>query len=363
MAPNRIVLTLFLISSFLGCFAKTTNKVTHTSNVDTNGYNVESSLPSGFVKDGSVDYTKYVQDAISQHDNIIFPAFPILINDSGLTIGSNKVITFLNGSKILLKSSQKTGYNILLLKNATNVTINNIVIVGDRDTHVGTKGEWGMGLSLISCNNIVLNSPNITNCWGDGVYLGESGKPNTNITISKAYLKKNRRNGISVISADGLKLISPYLGYQDGTAPMSGIDLEPNGPNDELKNIQITDPVTEYNKGEGILMFLDRLYSDTDKSVSITITNHQDKGSSSGYRVICDKLKPATGKISGTITTNNPSWKQETRKPLDATDIIEPNLQIVIKGASIDNKGASVSNANSFLKKAVTPKGNFKITN
>jgi hypothetical protein len=367
MAPIRIVLTFALINFFLGCFAETSKSAVNSKGyffyADTGGYNIQNSLPSDFVKDGSVDYTKYVQDAISHHDSIVFPSFPILINDSGLTIGSNKVLTFLNGSKILLKSSQKTGYYILLIKNATNVTVNNAVIVGDRDTHIGKQGEWGMGLGIISSSNIVINNPNITDCWGDGIYLGETGKPNTNITISNAYIKNNRRNGISVISVNGLKLISPYLGFENGTAPMSGIDLEPNGPQDELKNIEITDPVTENNKGEGILMFLDRMYSDTDKDVSITINNHKDNGSSSGFRVICNKLKPSTGKIGGTIITYNPSWKKNTRKPLDATDIVNPNLQIVIKGAIIDNKGVSARNANSFLKKAVSAKGNFKITN
>lgn len=335
----------------------------HRSHRDSSAYNVQNSLPSGYVTDGSVDYTSFVQSAISQHSNIVFPGFPIMVSDVGLNIGSNKTLTFSNGSKIILKGTSKPGYYILMIKHVSNVTLNNVVIVGDRSTHTGKGGEWGMGIGIVSSSNIVLNAPKISDCWGDGIYLGEDGTPNTNITIANANINNVRRNGISVISVDGLKIISPYIANANGAAPMSGIDLEPNNSNEEMKNVQISDAVTENNKGEGILMFLDRLYGDNDKNVSVNITNHKDKGSSSGFRVICNKLKPANGKITGSITTSNPEWKQNTRKPLDAVDIVEPNLRVLVSNPTVDNKGKAVRSdtAARFMKRSVNPKGNLQI--
>ncbi len=55
-------------------------------------YYIEKALPVGYVKNGTVDYTSYIQTAINNNSNLVFPAFPILINDKGLNIGSNKVI-------------------------------------------------------------------------------------------------------------------------------------------------------------------------------------------------------------------------------------------------------------------------------
>ena len=369
----KFVLTSFLAGVILIAFVggpvlanaqhRHHSRRSHHSRRDTSAYNIQNALPSGYVTDGSVDYTTYVQNAVSQHSNIVFPGFPIMVSDAGINIGSNKTISFLKGSKIVLKSSNKPAYSILQIKHASNVTLNNPVIVGDRNTHTGPKGEWGMGLNIVSCSNIVINNPNISDCYGDGIYLGEDGTNNTNITISGAHINNVRRNGISVISVDGLKLISPHISNTNGTAPMSGIDLEPNNSHEEMKNVQISDAVTENNKGEGILMFFDRLYADTDKNVSINITNHKDQGSSSGFRVICNKLKPSNGRILGSIVTDSPEWKRNVRKPLDAVDNVEPNLSVVVKNPKIDNKGNAVRSdtAMRFMKRSVNPKGNLQI--
>src|ERR1700740_1030002 len=70
----------------------------HHSHRDTSAYNVQNALPSGYVTDGSVDYTSFIQNAVSQHSSVVFPGFPIMVNDAGINIGSNKTLTFLNGS-------------------------------------------------------------------------------------------------------------------------------------------------------------------------------------------------------------------------------------------------------------------------
>ena len=112
--------------------------------ITSDSYYLINSLPSGYVQDGTVDYTSYVQAAVSKYSNIVFPGFPILVNDSGILIGSNKTITFQSGSEIRLLGSAKGTYNILKMAAVSNVTLYNPVIVGDRDTHIGTTGEHGM---------------------------------------------------------------------------------------------------------------------------------------------------------------------------------------------------------------------------
>jgi len=82
-------------------------------------------LPAGYVKDGSRDYTSYLQAAINKYSNLVFPAFPIMVNANGLTIPSNKTITFLTGSTIVFKPTLLATYNILKISGSTNVTLYN----------------------------------------------------------------------------------------------------------------------------------------------------------------------------------------------------------------------------------------------
>src|SRR5690606_8035534 len=101
----------------------------------------------------------------------------------------------------------------------------------------------------------------------DGIYVGKSSKGiSKDIRLFKPYLKSNRRDGVSITSVDGLEMYRPYAGYSDGTSPYCGINIEPNSSMDEIKNIEITNPVTENNKGNGIQIGLTRMYSSADKS-------------------------------------------------------------------------------------------------
>jgi len=140
--------------------------------IGTHAYTIEKALPAGYVKDGSVDYTSYIQNAINNYTELVFPDFPLLVNDAGLKVPSNRIIHFMAGSEIRLKSSSKANYDIFRIENAVNVTLNGPHIVGDRYSHKGTSGEWGHGIGIYSSKNITVNEAKVYNCWGDGIYIG-----------------------------------------------------------------------------------------------------------------------------------------------------------------------------------------------
>jgi hypothetical protein len=50
-----------------------TLKLLSSTSVPAVGYNIENSLPKGYVKDGSKDYTSYIQDAVKKYDVVNFP--------------------------------------------------------------------------------------------------------------------------------------------------------------------------------------------------------------------------------------------------------------------------------------------------
>ncbi|WP_051189406.1 hypothetical protein [Daejeonella oryzae] len=353
-----LVNILYFFVFISGLNNSNSDKIVEPTNRDLK-YDLRKSLPSNYVKDGSVDYTSYIQQAISLNDQIVFPGFPILINDNGLRIGSNKKIYFEKGSEIRLKPSSKKIYNILHLRNVKNVELINPVIKGDRNSHIGKVGEWGMGIGIYSSDNIKIVNPRISNCWGDGIYLGKSnGGTNNNIQISNAYCINNRRDAISIITVSGLLLESPYAGHSNGIAPMAGINVEPNDPTDLVQNIKIINPKTEYNKGAGISIGLSKLYGKADKKVTIEIINHVDLKSNIGLKSSCyPKRKSGNEEVRGSINISNPVWIKNSKVPLQ-TALFQKDLKIsIFKPTIVDMNNKSLPKE--AMRKMLTSKGNI----
>lgn len=278
----------------------------------TNIVEVSKYLPKNFKKDGSVDYTFYLQKAINENSNISLPDFKILINDSGLKIPSNRTIIFKPNSKIVLKGSSKEKYSILSIENAKNVTIINPVIIGDRLHHIGKGGEWGMGINILSSLNVTIYNPKISNCWGDGIYINRLPgiRNSSNIKVLGGQIDNNRRNAISIISGTGITISDILLSNQNGTAPEGGLVLEPNNNNDLLENINIRNITTDNNNEMGIGIVLTKMIGPNQKNVSISIENHKDLNSTNSILLagLRSSYKSNFKKINGSIKIINSSW-------------------------------------------------------
>jgi hypothetical protein len=313
-------------------------------------YDVSNSLPKGYVKDGSKDYTSYLQDAINKYSNIIFPAFPIMVNDRGLNIGSNKTITFMTGSQLVAKPTSNGNYAIIRISNAGNITLNDPVIIGERYKHIGENGEWGQGIGLYGAYNITINGPRISNCWGDGIYLAAKDRvTNKNIKIYNAYCRANRRNGISVTSVDGLLLETPYAGYSDGTPPSAGIDFEAETYTDELKNVVINSPKTEYNLGSGIMIGFRSLFGGPNKNISFQINYPMDKGSYVGFKTTAILTRRVGNEtVTGNVNIINPYWRKNTLSPLQANLLVRTIQLKIIDPVIQDISGGQLSDASVY---------------
>ena len=330
-------------------------------------FNIEDNLPIGFVKNGTVDYTRYIQDALNNYNNLLFPGFPLLINDNGLKIGSNKTITFLKGSKLILKPSYNGNYDMLSLRDVRNVKIIDPVIVGDRFSHLGTKGEWGMGIGIYGCTNITIVNARVSKCWGDGIYLGvQNGLINRHITLIKPSCINNRRDGFSIIAVDGLIMESPYAGYSNGTLPMSGINFEPDSPENEIQNVVITNPFTEHNKGQGIQIGFDNLYGKSNKKVDVKIIKHIDFKSSIGFKITCNTtVRKKNEIIEGRVELINPHWKKNYVRPI-STGLYGKDLFLLITKPKVQDVNGQELNpeaVNKLLtfKKNINSNAHYKI--
>jgi hypothetical protein len=191
--------------------------------------------------------------------------------------------------------------------------------------------------------------------------------PNKNISIYNAILKHNRRDGISIISVDGLLLASPYAGYSDGISPMCGINFEPNDPDDEIKGIVVTNAKTEFNGGNGISIGLRNLYGKMNKQIDIKITNAQDLKSNVGLKVSASlKRRAGNETISGSINIINPQWAQNIYSPIQTT-LFESNIKLNITHPTVispDGKRLDRASTISLLtyKTNINREANFALT-
>ncbi|MCC7496349.1 MAG: right-handed parallel beta-helix repeat-containing protein [Bryobacterales bacterium] len=132
------------------------------------------------------------------------------------------------------------------------------------------KGEWRMGIAIRGCRNVLVEGLRVESTGGDGFYIaGGAGLPySENITIRNCVCYDNHRQGISVISAQDLLVENCTFSGTWGTAPESGIDLEPNHETERLVNCVIRNCVFEDNRGHQIQLYLKPF---TDKTVPISI--------------------------------------------------------------------------------------------
>lgn len=176
--------------------------------------------------------TKYVEDI----------DYPTGQENSVLIAQSNSRI-ILDGT-IKLITNSLNHYVILSIRNKENIIVEgNGSIIGDAETHTGTTGEWGHGISISSSRHITVKDISISKCWGDGITVASYSEDNLSkdITINNIVSTYNRRLGISLISGDSIKFINSTTegnGTINGTAPKMGLDIEPN-PNETLNHVLV----------------------------------------------------------------------------------------------------------------------------
>lgn len=231
-------------------------------------------------------------------------------------------------------TNDKPAYAILNLTSVSDITIIEPNLVGDNDTHTGVGGEFGMGVYMRDAHNIHIINPKIDKCWGDGIYIGQVASVGacTAVTIDNPVIDGCRRQGISVISADGLTINNPVISNIIGTPPAAGIDIEPNNTACILNNIRINNLKTK-NTASGLLIDL-ALYTDgvVTKTVDIVINGHSDEGSTFGA-TFTRNLHPT----AGTIKYNAPTCKNNQNNGIQQRRWSSVGAEIIVDRPVIIN--------------------------
>ena len=213
----------------------------------------------GATGDGVSDDTEAIQraiDAVSAAGGGIvdIPAGNYMINTlyqtgnsyekAGLVLKSNIIVRIASGATLYAIPNGEKSYQMFSITHVDNVHIIGGRLIGDRDNHIGNLGQTGYGVRITDATNVVIEDLYAGEFWGDGVFLGENSK---NITIYKVICDHNRRQGMSIVGGQNVKILESEFKRSDGTPPKSGIDIEPEGDYPIAKDIEIRGCLFEGN--------------------------------------------------------------------------------------------------------------------
>jgi len=223
---------------------------------------------TGAIGDGLTDDTRSFQKAIDSvaalgGGTVIVPKGNYVIDgDVSVKIKSHVTLQMVDSTaQLISKPTKSQRFYILMVINATDVRILGGKIMGDRETHLDTTGEWGMGIAVYAGKNVTIDGTKIYNCWGDGIVIGSksaapyfASDPSTNVIVKNVSCNNNRRQAITIGKANGVLIDSSILVNTNGTKPMAGIDIEPD--RDTAQNIRIQNCQLAYNKGNGVEIYV-----------------------------------------------------------------------------------------------------------
>ena len=221
------------------------------------GYEGEYLTPQMFRNVKDSDDTRAFNEAVSKLNdtcNVLYVPEGIYQIDAeaSIKLKSNMKLVLSQNAVLKAINNSSRNYNIICVDNISNVTISSGQIQGERYGHGSSGGEWGMGIGVYDGRNITISNVKISDCWGDGIYLGSRNENNTKagcreITISDCNLINNRRNNLSIVCADDVTINGCAFRDANGTAPQYGIDIETNNSSNPCERIEILNSVFEGN--------------------------------------------------------------------------------------------------------------------
>jgi parallel beta-helix repeat protein len=219
---------------------------------------VVSVRDEGATGNGVTDDTAAIQAAINQvagtGGTVLVPDGAYMIDAvTRLYLKSNMTLSMSSGAVLKAIPNNQSGYAIIQIENVSDVNVMGGTVQGERAQHTGTTGEYGMGIKIYGSNNIVIEGVTAKDTWGDGFYLG--GASTVNTTFCSVIADNNRRQGMSITSADGVVIKNSIFKNTNGTRPMTGIAVEPN-EGDSVNDVQILNSQFLNNYGGGFMTYL-----------------------------------------------------------------------------------------------------------
>ena len=197
-------------------------------------------------------------------------------NINPISFPSNSNVFVDAGVTVTAKSGYADGVKMLHI-NSANVTITGAgaaVSVFHMRKADYTSGEQRHCMDIEGATNVTVSGISCNDSGGDGLYLAGS----TDVTVEDCTFNNNRRQGSSITGGvNHVYYLRDHFTNTSGTAPQSGIDIEPNDPRGYLLDVNVEDSYTDGNAGDGVQVSL-WLMNSTSQPVGIKILRHHATG-------------------------------------------------------------------------------------
>ena len=193
------------------------------------------------IPDDGIDDTAEINHALTvaavdtDHHTVYLPAGVYDISIQGGE-GKSALLFQYEGQKLImdenavlrLSSNGYHGYNAILV-HADNVTIKGGQLIGERSGHSAGELGYGHGIAIDRAHAGIYDMKICSN-RGDGIYLADWGSKVEcyDVTIDNCEVYDNARSNISIVRADDVSITGCDLHGAYGTAPMAGLNIEPN---------------------------------------------------------------------------------------------------------------------------------------
>lgn len=211
--------------------------------------------------DGVHDDTAAIQAAIdalpASGGTVMIPDGTYMIDAArSLNLRSNTRLQMTPAATLSAIANDLERSHVIKVWRANNVQIIGGRVVGERAGHRGTTGEWGYGINIQASSNVSVTGTHISDCWGDGIWIGGLGRRanvtvSTNVTLDHVVSTNNRRQGLSIGPVRGVSVIHSTFSNTHGTKPQAGIDIEPQGQG-PARDIAFSDCTITGNQGTGL---------------------------------------------------------------------------------------------------------------
>jgi hypothetical protein len=208
----------------------------------------------------------------------------------------NTIYTFMKGSKLKIIPQVSDVYNAIWITDKKGIVFNNLTIEGDRAGHLGVGGQFGYGIQIREDSDVILNNAYIYDCWGDGIFISTIA-PSV-VILNNCVSDNNRRQGMSIIRCGVVKGWGNTFSNTNGTAPQSGIDVEPNFPGEVIGVIELDNTILKGNAGAGF-----GIYGGAGDLSAYTITLNNPIIENNNVGFACQSLDFSK---FGSININNP---------------------------------------------------------
>jgi hypothetical protein len=205
--------------------------------------------------DGETDDSDAIRDAVGAvagtGGTVFVPDGVYMIDavNKAIKLKSGMTLKLAPGAKLKAFPNKERNYSIIDIASVADVTVTGGTLEGERRDHQGKDGEGGMGIRILrDAKRITVSGVTAQEMWGDGFYV----KGAEDVKFCAVTAIHNRRQGMSIVEANGVLVTHSSFRDTRGTPPAAGIDLEPDRREQRIKNVRIVDSEFVNNEGEGI---------------------------------------------------------------------------------------------------------------